>query len=130
MFKLVVLFALVAVAVAKPGYYGHLEHAAPVVAVAPVYQKVIAPVAVPAAVSHSYRKDVISEPVVSTYAHAVPVVAKTVVAAPYAPYYGHAEAYGAYEGLHGLHGVHGLHGAHGLYGHDGLHGYGYHGHHW
>lgn len=140
-------------AAAKPGYYehGHLDHVAPVVAVhsapaivaAPILEKVIAPVAVPAAVSHTYRKDIISEPVVATYAaHAVPVVAKTVVAAPYASYYGHAGGYaglhgglhgGFYDGIHGLHGLNGLHGYDGLHGHDGLHGlhglHGY-GHHW
>lgn len=113
MFKLVVLFAFVAASMAKPGYYGHLEHHAPV-----VVEKVIAPIAVPAAVSHSYRKDVISEPVIA--AHAVPVIAKTVVASPYYPLYGH-------EGYHGLHGLHGHHGLHGL---SGLHGYGFHGHGW
>lgn len=114
MFKLVVLCAFVAVAVAKPGYYGHgapivAVHAAPAIVAAPIVEKVVA---VPAAVSHTYRKDIISEPVVAAYAaHAVPVVAKTVVAAPYAYGYDHA----------GLHDVHGLHGLHGLEGY---------GHHW
>ncbi|KAG5878035.1 hypothetical protein JTB14_014214 [Gonioctena quinquepunctata] len=91
MFKLVVLFALVAVAVAKPSGWsvvdpvvgvvpGAVSHsyrsdvfskpvvtayAAPALVAAPVYQKIVAPV--PAAVSHSYRSDVIEQPWVSTY---------------------------------------------------------------
>ncbi|XP_044270265.1 pupal cuticle protein C1B-like [Tribolium madens] len=67
MFKLVVLSALVAIVAAKPG--GLLGYSA----YAPA-------VAVPAAVSHQYRTDVISKPVIATYA--APIVQKTVVAAP------------------------------------------------
>ncbi|XP_049819014.1 cuticle protein 38-like [Aethina tumida] len=94
MFKLVVLFALVAVAVAKPGYLGAhlgysalsapLVHSAPLAVAAPV--AVAHSVAVPAAVSSTYRKDVISKPIVATYAApavvAAPLVHKTIVAAP------------------------------------------------
>ncbi|KAG5878028.1 hypothetical protein JTB14_014207 [Gonioctena quinquepunctata] len=70
MFKLVVLFALVAVAVAKPS--GLL--------VAPALTAYAAPVVevLPGAVSHSYRSDVISKPVVTAYA------APALVAAPIA----------------------------------------------
>nr|XP_023023138.1 cuticle protein 38-like [Leptinotarsa decemlineata] len=66
MFKLVVLSALVAVAVAKPSGLAHsaLAYSSPLVEV------------VPGAVSHSYRSDVISKPVVAAYA------APAVVAAP------------------------------------------------
>ncbi|RZC33000.1 hypothetical protein BDFB_008131 [Asbolus verrucosus] len=78
MFKLVVLSALVAIVAAKPGglvgaHLGYSAIAAPAVAVA-------APsVVVPAAVSHQYRTDVISKPLIATYA-ATPIVQKTVVA--------------------------------------------------
>ncbi|XP_018574313.1 uncharacterized protein LOC108913270 [Anoplophora glabripennis] len=74
MFRLVVLFTVVALALGKPGFLhgglGYSAIAAPVVA---------APIAVPAAVSHSYRADIISKPIV-----AVPLVHKTIVAAPVA----------------------------------------------
>ncbi|CAH1964066.1 unnamed protein product [Acanthoscelides obtectus] len=88
MFKLVVLSALLAIACAKPSGVAHLAYTAPAV------------VAAPAAVSHTYRSDVISEPVVAAYsapvvahhahyaaapvvtAHAAPIV--TAHAAPYA----------------------------------------------
>jgi hypothetical protein len=74
MFKLVVLSALVAIVAAKPGgLLGYSAIAAPAVVAAPA-------VAVPAAVSHQYRTDVISKPVVATYAVA-PIVQKTVIAA-------------------------------------------------
>ncbi|KAJ8958157.1 hypothetical protein NQ318_006096 [Aromia moschata] len=101
MYKLVVLFALAAVAAAKPSgivaapalayaqaipsavshqYRSDVIVEQPVVTAyaAPVVQKTVvaaAPVAVPAAVSHSYRTDVISEPVVAAYAAAPAVVA-------------------------------------------------------
>lgn len=56
MFKLVVLFAVVAVAVAKPGYLhgglGYHGFAAPVVA---------APIAIPAAVSYTHRYFLITQ---------------------------------------------------------------------
>lgn len=138
MFKLVVLFAVAAVAVAKPGY---LHDHYPVIA-APIVQKVIAP----AAVSHTYRKDIISEPIIAHHAHhAVPVVpviqkvvapiavapaavshtyrkdiisepviahhAVPVVAAPAISYAAHVPSH------YGLHGLHGLHGNHYGYGH-------------
>ncbi|EFA00232.1 cuticle protein 19.8 precursor [Tribolium castaneum] len=73
MFKLVVLSALVAIVAAKPGGLLGYSAYAPAVVAAPA-------VAVPAAVSHQYRTDVISKPVVATYA--APIVQKTVVAAP------------------------------------------------
>ncbi|CAG9864905.1 unnamed protein product [Phyllotreta striolata] len=77
MLKLVVLFAVVAVAVAKPSGWLHS---------APVVQSYSLPVvAVPSAVSHSYRKDVISKPVIAAYSApaivAAPVVHKIVPAA-------------------------------------------------
>lgn len=78
MFKLVVLFALVAVAVAKPSHLGL------------AYSSIVAPVAaVPASVSHTFRSDLISKPVLTAYAAAPAVVAapllhRTVVAAPLA----------------------------------------------
>lgn len=76
MFKLVVLFSLVAVAVAKPS-------------VGLAYSSIVAPVAaVPAAVSHSYRADVISKPIIAAYSApaivAAPFIQKSVVAAPLA----------------------------------------------
>lgn len=77
MFKLVVLSALLAVVAAKPGYLH-----------APVAYA--APVAVPAAVSHQYRTDVISKPVVAAY-HAAPVA----YAAPAVAYAAPAVAYPA-----------------------------------
>jgi len=73
MFKLVVLSAFVAVAVAKPGVV------APVVA-----QTYITP----AAVSHTYREDIIKKPAVVAYSAPIvaeqvgPAIAKTVVDAP------------------------------------------------
>ncbi|ENN81619.1 hypothetical protein YQE_01982, partial [Dendroctonus ponderosae] len=63
MFKLVVLFALFAFAAAKPSQY----HVAPIVANTYVS---------PAAVSSTYREDIISKPAAITYA-AAPVVHKT-----------------------------------------------------
>lgn len=82
MFKFVVLCALVAAAAAKPsGALAYASYAAPLQVAAPA-------VAVPAAVSHSYRTDVISKPIVATFAHqpavvAAPIVERTaVVAAP------------------------------------------------
>ncbi|CAH1100349.1 unnamed protein product [Psylliodes chrysocephalus] len=88
MFKLVVLSALVAIAVAKPSGW---------VASAPLVETYSVPVvaAVPSAVSHSYRKDVISKPVVAAYAApavvATPVIQKIVapVAVPAAVSYSH-----------------------------------------
>ena len=72
MFKLVVLCALVAIAVAKPGLHHEVvEISAPVA------------YALPAAVSHTYRKDVISKPAAVTYV-APAVVQKAVVASPVA----------------------------------------------
>ncbi|KAG5878036.1 hypothetical protein JTB14_014215 [Gonioctena quinquepunctata] len=71
MFKLVVLFALVAVAVAKPSGLALVAPAVTAYA-APVLQ------VVPGAVSHSYRSDVIRKPVVTAY------TAPAVVAAPIA----------------------------------------------
>lgn len=113
MFKLVVLFAIVAVAAARPGllhgigipaavshtsrvdvhhavpHVAHVALAAPAIHVAPA----VVAHHVPAAVSHQARVDVIhSSPIV----HSVPVV--------------HAGL-----GLHGLHGLHGVHGVHGLH---------------
>ncbi|KAJ8928073.1 hypothetical protein NQ314_019400 [Rhamnusium bicolor] len=72
MFKLVVLFALVAGAVAKPGViHGHSAVAA----------RAVAAYAVPSAVSHSYRSDiVVNKPVVETYA--APAIVATPVAVP------------------------------------------------
>ncbi|KAJ3661821.1 hypothetical protein Zmor_006203 [Zophobas morio] len=91
MFKLVVLSALVAIVAAKPGgLLGYSAIAAPAVVAAPA-------VAIPAAVSHQYRTDVISKPVVATYA-AAPIVQKTVVAAAPAVY---AAAPVAYAGHYG-----------------------------
>ncbi|CAH2015954.1 unnamed protein product [Acanthoscelides obtectus] len=58
MFKLVVLCALVAVAVAKPGGVAHVAYSA-------------YPVSVSSGVSHTYRKDVISQPVVVAPVHTV-----------------------------------------------------------
>ncbi|XP_060528296.1 cuticle protein-like [Cylas formicarius] len=73
MFKLVVLSALVAVAVAKPSV---LHHSAIEVAAPLAYS-------VPAAVSHTYREDVISKPhAVAVAAYAAPVVQKVAYAAP------------------------------------------------
>ncbi|CAH1155450.1 unnamed protein product [Phaedon cochleariae] len=60
MFKLVVLSALVALAVAKPSGLLHTSVVAPAIAYS-------APIAVPAAVSHSYRSDVINRPIVAAY---------------------------------------------------------------
>nr|CAH7753688.1 unnamed protein product [Callosobruchus chinensis] len=89
MFKLVVLSALLAVACAKPSGVAHLAYTAPAV------------VAAPSAVSHTYRSDVISEPVVAAYTapvvahrahYAAPVVtahAAPIVAAHAAPYAAH-----------------------------------------
>ncbi|CAH1964063.1 unnamed protein product [Acanthoscelides obtectus] len=101
MFKLVVLFALAAVAVAKPSgvALGHVEYALPVssssaethsyrkdvisepaIVAAPIVTEVhAAPFvtevhAAPISSSHTYRKDVISEP--AYIAHAAPVVAE------------------------------------------------------
>ncbi|RZC36478.1 hypothetical protein BDFB_011047 [Asbolus verrucosus] len=77
MLKLVVLSVLVVSIAAKPsGLVGaHLG-----------YSAVAAPaVAVPAAVSHQFRTDVISKPFVTTYA-AAPVLQKAVVAASPAVY--------------------------------------------
>lgn len=77
MFKLVVLFALVAVAVAKPSLgLGYSAFVAPVAAL-------------PSAVTHTYRADIISKPVVTAYAAApafvsAPIIAKSYVAAPLA----------------------------------------------
>lgn len=77
MFKLVVLSALVAVAAAKPSGFGL------------AYSSIYTPVAaVPSAISHTYRSDVISKPIVA-YAHAPAlyagaIVQKAVVAAPLA----------------------------------------------
>lgn len=76
MFKLVVLSALVALAVAKPSGI-----------VAPLTYSTAAIAAVPAAVSHQYRTDVISKPLIATTYAAAPVVAapvvqKTLLAAP------------------------------------------------
>ncbi|XP_066260804.1 uncharacterized protein [Euwallacea similis] len=81
MFKLVVLSALLAVVAAKPSLYH--EVAAPVIAKTYV---------APAALSSTYREDVISKPAAVAYAAPVvhesiavaPVVAKTVVAEPVA----------------------------------------------
>ncbi|XP_050299215.1 cuticle protein-like [Anthonomus grandis grandis] len=73
MFKLVVLSALVAVAMAKPSLYH--EVAAPIVAKSYVS---------PAAVSSTYREDIISKPAHIAYAAAAPVIAKTYVAEPVA----------------------------------------------
>ncbi|XP_019876232.1 uncharacterized protein LOC109604144 [Aethina tumida] len=81
MFKLVVLFTLVAVAtaVAKPGYLGgHLGYSAPIVHSAPLPVAAHS-VAFPAAVSSIYRKDIISKPIVT---YTAPIVQKTIVAAP------------------------------------------------
>ncbi|XP_056640879.1 pupal cuticle protein G1A-like [Diorhabda sublineata] len=73
MFKLVVLSALLALTVAKPSgvWLGN-----------PVVETYSAPVvaAVPSAVSHTYRKDVISEPAVVAYS--TPVVQKYIATAP------------------------------------------------
>lgn len=77
MFKLVVFLALVAVAAAKPS-------------IGLGYSAVVAPVvAVPPAVSHTYRADVISKPVLAAYAAApafvsAPIIEKSYVAAPLA----------------------------------------------
>ena len=62
MFKLVVLFAIVAVAAAKPGFLAH-EVVAPVVA------------AVPAATSYQSQVDIHSKPIIAAYS--TPVVAAT-----------------------------------------------------
>lgn len=68
--KLVVLFALFALALAKPSVLG--------------YSAILAPVPVlPTSVSHNYRADVINKPLVATYA-ALPIVQKAIVAAPLA----------------------------------------------
>ncbi|CAH0547457.1 unnamed protein product [Brassicogethes aeneus] len=79
MFKLVVLSALAAVAVAKPGYLGsHLGYSA----VAPLAVHTHS-YAVPAAVSSTYRKDIVSQPWVQTYAAPVvsaPIIQKTILA--------------------------------------------------
>lgn len=61
MFKLVVLSALFAAVAAKPSGIAPVAYAAPAVAI-------------PAAVSSQYRTDVISKPIVATYA-AAPAVA-------------------------------------------------------
>lgn len=99
MFKLVVLSVVLAVVAAAPTP-GFL-HAAPVA--------VAAPLAIPAAVSHTSRIDIHSKPIIATYA--APLVAHhAVVAAPIVKSYGLLDGYGygyGY-GLHGLHG--GLHG--------------------
>ncbi|KAJ8958167.1 hypothetical protein NQ318_006106 [Aromia moschata] len=75
-----------AVAAAKPSGIGAVAYSS--VLSTPIVHKTIvapAPVAVPAAVSSSFRTDVISKPVVAAYAApavvAAPVVQKTVVAA-------------------------------------------------
>ncbi|CAG9864906.1 unnamed protein product [Phyllotreta striolata] len=84
MFKLVVLFALVAMVAAKPSGLFVETYSAPLVH------------AVPAAVSHTYRQDVISKPAVVAYSapavvHAEPVVhaAPIVHAVPAAVSYSH-----------------------------------------
>lgn len=104
MFKLVVLSAVLAVAVAAPGYLGGY--------------------ALPAATSYSSRIDVHhSKPIIATYA--APVVAKTVVASPI------SYAYPSY-GIHHepLISEYGLGHGYGLgYGYGLGHGYGY-GHGW
>lgn len=65
MYKLVLLCALVACVAAKPTL---LAYSAPVA--------VAAPIALPAAVSHTYRHDIVSKPVIAAYA------APAIVAAP------------------------------------------------
>ncbi|CAH1964068.1 unnamed protein product [Acanthoscelides obtectus] len=67
MFKLVVLSALLAVACAKPSGVA-LAYTAPAV------------VAAPAAVSHTFRSDVVSKPLVAAYS--APILAHTAYAAP------------------------------------------------
>ncbi|XP_018322808.1 larval/pupal cuticle protein H1C-like [Agrilus planipennis] len=73
MFKLVVLSVFLAVAAARPGFlHGEVAVAAPAVSI-------------PSAVSHQSRTDIISSPVVATYAapvHAAPAVAVEAYAAP------------------------------------------------
>ncbi|KAG5878040.1 hypothetical protein JTB14_014219 [Gonioctena quinquepunctata] len=78
MFKLVVLSALVAVAVAKPSGLA---------VVAPAFTSYTAPALglVPGAVSHSYRSDVISKPVVTSYAAPAVVAAAPVLEKVWAP---------------------------------------------
>ncbi|CAH0547459.1 unnamed protein product [Brassicogethes aeneus] len=78
MFKLVVLSALVAFAVAKPGYLGgHLGYSlAPLAVQTHNY-------AIPSAISSTYRKDIVSQPWVQTYAApvvAAPIIEKTILA--------------------------------------------------
>ncbi|CAH0547456.1 unnamed protein product [Brassicogethes aeneus] len=79
MFKLVVLFVLVAFAGAKPGYLGgYLGYSA----LAPLAVKTHS-YAIPAAVSSTYRKDIINQPWVQTYAApvvAAPIIEKTILA--------------------------------------------------
>lgn len=56
-----------------------------------LFNRVITPITVPTTVSHTYRKEIINEPVLASYPATVPVASKTVYTTPYypiAPYYG------------------------------------------
>ncbi|KAF2890396.1 hypothetical protein ILUMI_15777 [Ignelater luminosus] len=87
MFKLVVLYALLAIAVAEPGLYhgARLGYAVPAVAAVPAAPTIAA---VSAGYSRTYRTDIIHVPAVASYAVAAPVayaaapIAHAAIAAP------------------------------------------------
>ncbi|KAF2890409.1 hypothetical protein ILUMI_15764 [Ignelater luminosus] len=89
MFKLVVLSALLAIAVAEPGIYhgARLGYAVPAVAAVPAAPAIAA---VSAGYSRTYRTDIIHAPAVASYAVAAPVayaaapIAHAAIAAPLA----------------------------------------------